>query len=230
MSGEPQEETAARRVLLAGATGLVGARVLDRLLAEPRVARVIVVARRALDRSDPKLATVVCDFERLDEALAGVEAEVVLCCLGTTMAKAGSREAFRRVDRDYVVALARAGRAAGAARLVMVSSVGADAAARNFYLRVKGEAEAAVAALDFRALDILQPGLLLGPRAERRAGERLGARLAPLFNPLLIGGLGRYRAVPAETVARAMVALALAEGAGLTRHTNADILRRAAAP
>lgn len=197
----------AQLVLVAGSTGLVGRAIVDRLCASPRVARITALSRRPLDQSHPKLDVLHVDFERLDDA-PPVSADAACCALGTTIGAAGSQEAFRRVDVDYAVAFARFALRGGARRFVLVSSVGADAGSRNFYLRVKGEVEEALRALAFEALTILRPGLLLGQRDESRPAEAVARVVAPLFNPLLIGPLAQYRAVRADDVAAAAVAAA----------------------
>jgi uncharacterized protein YbjT (DUF2867 family) len=126
------------------------------------------------------------------------------CCLGTTIAKAGSREAFRAVDFGLVLQFARAGRAAGARRMMVVSSVGADARSRNFYLRVKGEMEQALAAEGFEALHIFRPSVLMGKRDENRPGERWAIGFARSFEWAMVGGLSKYRPMPAGVLATAM--------------------------
>lgn len=135
--------------------------------------------------------------------------DVFASALGTTRRIAGSIDAFAKIDRDLVLEVARAARAAGARQAVLVSSVGADPRSRNDYLRIKGELEQAVAGLGFQRCDVLQPGLLLGARGEvaSRPAERLGQWVAPLLNPLMSGGFARFRAIEARRVARAAHAL-----------------------
>src|SRR5439155_15744926 len=132
----------------------------------------------------------------------------VFCCLGTTIKRAGSQPAFRLVDHTFVVGLARAGLRAGATQFLLVSAIGADPASRVFYSRVKGETESAVRRLGFPSIQIFRPSLLLGERSEFRLGERIAMVVAPLPSLLLLGRLRRFRPIPAETVARAMVNLA----------------------
>lgn len=201
---------AARRALIAGAQGLVGSRLLGRLLADERWSAVVAVVRRPLPLSHPKLVAPVVDFEHLDRFAADAAIDDVFCCLGTTIGKAGSEAAFRRVDHDYVVALAQLASRAGAKHFVMVSALGASAESRVFYNRVKGETEAAVLALHLPRTTILRPSLLAGERAESRPAERAGLLFAKLVGPLMIGGLRRYRAVDADDVAAAMIAVTLA--------------------
>lgn len=208
-------ERPSRTALLLGATGLVGGHCLDLLLAEPAYARVAVLGRRRLHREHPKLEQHVVDFDRLAEHAAHFAVDDVFCCLGTTIRRAGSREAFRRVDLVYPREAARLAAARGARRFLLVSAVGADPASRVFYSRVKGEAEAAVREEGPERVVIVRPSLLLGEREEFRIGERVAEWLAKPLAPLLRGPLARYRPVPARTVAAALVRRALGEGAGL---------------
>jgi uncharacterized protein YbjT (DUF2867 family) len=211
----------ARTALLVGATGLVGDRVLERLLADPRWSRVVVLARRPTRRQDPKLDEQLVDFDRLPP-LAGLDD--VFACLGTTIKVAGTQERFRDIDHGYTLAVAKLGFDAGARRVALVSSVGASEGARSFYLRVKGETERDVRAIGFASCVIARPSLLLGPRAETRYGERVGAVVAGLVAPLLQGGLRPYRAIEAGDVAAALVA-SVAEGEAGERVLTYDALR-----
>ena len=197
-----------RSALVLGATGLVGGLCLDLLLEDPAWSRVAVLARRPSGRTHPRLAEVVADFERLEAHAEAFAVDAVFCCLGTTIRKAGSQEAFLRVDHDYPVAAARLASARGARRFLLVTALGADAGSRVFYNRVKGEVERDVSALPFEGVALLRPSLILGDRAERRTAEALAQRLAPLAAPLLVGPLRKYRAIDATAVARAMVRLA----------------------
>jgi len=201
--------------MVAGATGLVGRALVAQLCASPRHMRVVAITRRPLERAPDELEARQVDFSRLEEADPG-RVDVAFCALGTTIAAAGSHEAFRRVDHDYTLAFARFALRGGARRFVLVSSVGAEPASGNFYLRVKGEVEAAVRALPFDAIAILRPGLLLGDRRESRPAEAVARAVAPLLNPLLVGPLAKYRAVGAGRVAAAMVALAEDARAGVS--------------
>lgn len=191
--------------LIAGASGLVGGFLLRQLLEAPEYERVIALGRRPLDLAHPKLVQVTADFTALEKVTADLRCDDAFCCLGTTIKRAGSRENFRAVDHAAVLAFAWAARRNGAARFFVVTALGADARSRIFYNRVKGETEEALEVLDFRTLAIFRPSLLLGPRAEKRLGERVGAALMWLADPLLLGPLRKYRAIRAEVVARAML-------------------------
>jgi len=214
----------AKVALLAGASGLVGGSVLDALLDAGDYGRVFAVTRRPLGREHPRLANRVVLFEKLDSQLTGLTCHTAFCCLGTTIRAAGSQEAFRRVDLDYVLAFARVAKAAQAQRFLVVSAVGADRSSQNFYLRTKGEMEKGLLDMRFASLDILQPGLLLGWRREMRPLELAARVLMPILNPLLLGSLSVYRGIPADTVARAMVRAARSGRRGIYRYTYRDIL------
>jgi len=196
-----------RTALIAGATGLVGAELLDLLLADPSFARVHSLVRRPTGRTGEALAEQVVDFSDLGASAIAAPVGEAYCCLGTTLRAAGSRDAFRRVDFELVVAFARLALRLGADSLTVISSLGADPESRSFYLRTKGEVERELIALGLPSLGILRPSLLLGQRRELRIGERAGELGLRLASPLLVGSLAKYRPVHARTVARAMVDL-----------------------
>lgn len=214
--------------LVAGATGMVGGQLLNILLEAPDYARVYAVTRRPLGREHPRLANRVVVFPRMAEQLKGLVVTDAYCCIGTTIADAGSQQAFRDVDLDTVLQFAQAARALQAVRFIVVSSVGADAASKKFYLRTKGQMEEAVTAVGFPSLDILQPSLLSGPRRQLRPLELAGRLFAPLVNPLLTGKREIYRAIPAETVARGMLGASRRGARGVYRYTHAGIRQLAA--
>ena len=218
--------------LLAGASGLVGGCALDALLGAPDIRRVLAVSRRSLGREHPRLANRIAQFEHLEAQIRGASCDVALCCLGTTIRQAGSQQSFRALDLDCVLAFARAAKAANARRFVVISSVGADPGARNFYLRTKGEMEQHLVAAGFESLDILQPSLLLGWRGEVRPLELAARALTPLVNPLLRGRYIRYRAIPARTVGAAMLGATRTGRRGVQRYTYEGIgaLARLAVP
>ena len=232
----PETDAQTRRVLLTGASGLVGGHVLKRLLAAEDRFEVVAPTRTPLTTQSPRLRNVVYDSstaERrtdsgLRRSLSGLKADIWICALGTTMGKAGNQAAFVAVDRDLVLKFAALSRALGARHAILVSSVGANVKSGNFYLRVKAEAERGLAEQNFPRVDILRPGLLLGERGERRPGEAFAQRLAPLYNPFLLGPLSRFRAIEARRVAEAAVNLARGGGSGWFVHEYAGIVEAAA--
>lgn len=216
-------QPAQRTALVLGATGLVGGHCLHLLLQERAYARVHVLTRRPLHQSHPRLVEHVVDFDRLDPEV--VRGDDVFCCLGTTIARAGSEAAFRRVDHDYPLEAARRARKNGARHFLLVSALGADAGSRLFYTRTKGETEDDLRALGYPGLVILRPALLLGDRAERRANEERSRRVMAVVGPLLFGPLRRYRAIGGETVARAMVRTAERDPRGVRVMESDEIAR-----
>jgi uncharacterized protein YbjT (DUF2867 family) len=192
-------------VLLLGATGLTGGHVLKNLLARDEVTSVTALVRRKTDFEDSKLVQHEIDFDRMDSHAGLFQVDAIICCLGTTIKAAGSREQFRKVDYGYCLNAAELGRSAGAKAFILMSAIAASSSSTIFYNRVKGELEDAVRHLGYPYLSIYSPSLLLGNRAEKRPAEALGIRLVPVVNRLLIGPLERFRGIDAETVALAMV-------------------------
>jgi len=191
--------------LLVGATGLVGRHVLELALDDARVASVVAPVRRALP-AHPKLSSPQVDFDRLDPESSWWNADAVICTLGTTMKVAGSQAAFRRVDHDYPLAVARLAHAHGTPTYVLNSAVGADAQSRFFYNRVKGELEQALEGEGYASLTFVRPGLIGGEREEFRLGERLLVSALAWSGPLLPR---RWRLNPAPQIAQALLTAAL---------------------
>lgn len=212
--------------LVVGATGLVGRECVRQLAAlgmAQGIARTIALVRRVPPPGTfpPSVDVVALDFALLAQASAGLGATHVVCALGTTMKQAGSREAFRTVDHDYVLAVARGALAGGARHFVLVSALGADPASPFFYNRVKGEVEQAVLALGYRGVTILRPSLLLGARGEFRLGEAIAKRFAWLTP-------ASYKPVHARDVAAAAVRAVVEDRPG-TRIVHSRELRRGTA-
>lgn len=191
-------------MLLLGGTGLVGRECLRLLVADPEFSRVAALTRRPLPRAPGdaplprKVEEHLVDFDRLGEHEDALRADLVVCALGTTLRRAGSRERFREVDLGYPLEVARRAHALGAHHFLLVSALGASTRSRFFYNRVKGEVEEAISSVPFRAITITRPSLLLGEREEFRLGERVAEKLSFLFP-------GRYRPVKAADVAGALV-------------------------
>lgn len=209
-----------RRALLVGATGLVGGHALDALLADGW--QVTTLARRAIGRENHAgWIEGVCPATEWPARIGALRPDLLVSTLGTTWRAAGRDEAaFRAVDQDLVLSVARSAHAAGSRHCITVSSVGADPHAATFYLKVKGEVEEALARIGFARLDILRPGLLRGTRqGETRMAERLGILLSPLTDRLLPV---RLRSVDARDVGRAIAMLAGTRGGpGGVHHNDA---------
>ena len=209
----------ARTVLLAGATGLVGRQVLALLLDDPRVKRVVAPTRRPLP-PHRKLLDVQLDYEQLPEDASWWAVDAVVCTLGTTMAIAGSREAFRRVDYDYPMRVAELARRHGAGADALNSAKGADPRALFFYSRVKGELERDLVGLDYPSLTFVRPGLIGGERSEKRTGESVAAVVLGALGPLLPRA---WRINPASRIAVALVEAALRARPGVHSVSSAEL-------
>ena len=209
---------AGKSILVAGATGLVGRECVDLLLAQPAFTRITALVRRPLvnEIDSERLKIERVDFDRLDDRQEVFGVDSIVCALGTTMRQAGSEPAFRHVDFDFPLAVARIGIARGARHFLLVSSAGASAASGRFYLRVKGELEDAVTELGYPSLTIVRPSFLVGDRAEPRFGEGMARRWAFLFP-------ARLRPVKATRVAAALVHAASEEAPGKRVIENREI-------
>lgn len=217
------------RIALIGATGLIGSTVIEQCIGREDVRLTGIARREARLPRGIRMEMFVAEPAKWGEVIEAVRPRAIICALGTTWKKAGEDEtAFRAVDQDLVLDTARAAKHFGVERFVHVSSVGADALSKNFYLRVKGEVERELTKLRFDRLDILRPGLLRGQREDdRRPAERLGIAAAPIVNLLLHGKYRQYRAIRAEIVAQAALALAKRAARGRFLHDNDAILRAA---
>lgn len=217
------------RIALVGATGLVGRMVIQQASANAQIALIGIARRETPLPEGARMEMVIAEPQNWGEVIGAVEPDVLVSALGTTWKRSGRDEAaFRAVDQDLVLASARAAVKAGATGMVTVSSVGADARSKNFYLRVKGEVEKELRETGFKRLDILRPGLLRGPRErDMRIGEGLARLASPIIDPMLRGDMIKYRSITGETVAKGALELALRKAAGKFVHDNGSIWRAA---
>jgi uncharacterized protein YbjT (DUF2867 family) len=216
-----------KTALVLGGSGLVGRFCLQSLVADDQYGKIVVLTRRALPiENAPKVQQMVIDFAEINR-LSFDALDDVFCALGTTIKKAGSQDAFRRIDLEMPMAAARRSLEFGARQFIVVSSVDANAQSRNFYLRMKGELEEKLRALPFRALHIFRPSILVGTREESRLGESIGIGLAKLLRFSLVSGWRRYRPIQAADVGRAMVTAAKSQQQGRIVYEYDEILRLA---
>lgn len=203
---------------IAGATGLIGSYLLEELLNDDYFDTVRVLTRRPLDISHPKLEKKLVDFENADSLLVALaNTDVLFCAVGTTQKKVkGDKIAYRKVDYDIPVNLARYCKIVGCEKFILVSSVGANSKSNNFYLRLKGETEDVVKAVGLQSLHIMQPSMLLGNRKEERPGERIGQVLMKAVSFLLPV---KYKPVHGRDVAKAMLIAAKTSKQGFITYT-----------
>lgn len=188
-------------VALVGGTGMVGKLCLKHLAALPEVTKIYSVSRRPLPEEIAKVEQRVGSLESFDTPLSGLRIDAAVCCLGTTIREAGSREAFEEIDLNLPLYFAKAAQKAGASTFHVISALGANATSSTFYLRVKGVLENELKTLGFRGLHIYRPSLLLGDREEFRLGERLAQMIYEKVDRFYPPILDRYKPIPADRLA-----------------------------
>jgi uncharacterized protein YbjT (DUF2867 family) len=213
-----------KTALIIGATGLVGEEMLKQLLLLPQYDKVIALTRRPLDIKNAKLENPVVDFDK-PEQYNKIKADDVYCAMGTTIGKAGSKAAFKKVDFEIPLAVAKLALDNGASKFILVSSMGADAKSLVFYSRTKGELEQALAKLKYKAVIIFRPSILLGDRKEHRTGEEIGRFVSEKLSFLFAGPLAKYRGTPADVLAKAMIKISGENVTGVRIMENDEIFK-----
>lgn len=209
-----------KTALIAGSTGLIGSQLLQMLLDSDRYSHVVALTRQDLPLQHPKLTQLKIDFAKLGESLDDFAADDIYCCLGTTIAKAGTKENFYQVDFYYPLLIAKSGKQRGAKQYILVSALGADKNSSIYYNQVKGDIEEAVTKEHFDALHIFRPSLLLGSRSEKRTGEDAAKIFYKIFGFLIPK---KYKAIDSAKVARAMLHYAAQEQKGTHIHESKDL-------
>jgi uncharacterized protein YbjT (DUF2867 family) len=194
----------AKKAIIAGASGLIGSSLLDILLHEPGFDEVLILVRKELPIQHKKLKQLVIDFDQLKDYASEITGNTIFSCLGTTMKKTPDLSVYRKIDHDYPLQLAQIAKQNGIEQYHLVSSLGANAKASNFYLKTKGQIEEDIKQVALTTLCIYQPAFLTGDRKESRLAEKFLIPLMKLLNPLLVGNLKKYRSIPAKTVAQTM--------------------------
>lgn len=209
-----------KKALVAGATGLIGSYLLDDLLADTTYERVIVISRTPVGIQHSRLENIVTPFEDLSLYKARIGADDVFCCLGTTMKKAGTKDAFMKVDKHYPLLLAQISKEMGAKQFLLVSAMGANDHSFIFYNKVKGELELEIRKLKFQTFHIFRPSLLFGPRVEKRAGEKFAIVMTGWFGFAIPKN---FKGIEAKKVALAMVHAAQKDTTGVIIHTSGEM-------
>ncbi|MGZ3873137.1 MAG: NAD(P)H-binding protein [Mucilaginibacter sp.] len=209
-----------KRAIIAGASGLIGQSLLNILLQHPGYDEVLILVRKELPLKHPKLNQLIVDFDKLEDYSAAITGDALFSCLGSTKKKTPDPAVYRKVDHDYTLRLAQIALKNNIGQFHLVSSMGANPYSINFYTKLKGETETELVKLGLRSLYIYRPSFLTGKRNERRPMESFLTLTMKLIDPLLLGGLKKYRSIPALKVAQAMYKQSLKNQPGV--HTYAS--------
>jgi uncharacterized protein YbjT (DUF2867 family) len=199
------ETSSAKTALLIGATGLTGSMLLNVLLNDAYYSKVIIPVRHSTGIKNKKLTEIITDFDNIKSYADLFIADDVFCCLGTTIRKAGSQEAFSKVDFQYPLDFAGITLLNGARQFLIITAMGSDINSRFFYSRVKGKAEEEISKLSFKSISIFRPSFITGDRQEKRPGEAAWKFIMKIITPLLIGRLKKYREIKASVIAEGML-------------------------
>ncbi|MTB51214.1 NAD(P)H-binding protein [Lewinella sp. W8] len=213
-----------KTALLVGATGLVGEQLLSQLLHHEAYGKVVALTRRKIHLDSDKLDNRIVDFDALEKEAGKIKCNDIFIALGTTIKKAGSQEAFRKVDHDYILKAALVAKAGGANQCLLVSAAGASADSLIFYNRVKGQTEEAIEEIGFWATHIFRPGVLVGDREEFRLGERIGIGVSNFLRGISPGILGDYNPTQVDVLAAKMIAAAQGVQPGVHVHGARELL------
>lgn len=203
-----------KTAIILGSTGLTGSFLLKELLTSDIYEKVISFTRTKTKIKHPKLIEHVINFEDIDNFIDLLEGNDMFCCLGTTIKKAGSQQAFEKIDLTYPLLFAKAAAKKGIKQFSFISSLGANVNSSNFYLKTKGKCEEGLRTIPFQTTSIFRPALLLGRREEFRLGERFAELFFSIISILLIGPLKKYRPIKAEKVAKSMFIVAQSNSIG----------------
>jgi len=213
-----------KNAIIAGSTGLVGSALVSQLIQDESFESVILFLRKQNGSNHPKIKPVIVDFDNLENNAYSDTPTHAYCCLGTTIKKAGSKDAQYKIDHDYVIAFAKVCKQMGVKTFSVVSSLGANFESKNFYLNTKGQMEEDLKSLGFETLIIVRPSLLLGNRNEFRLGEKIASFCMKLFSPFFIGSLKKYKGIQDVAVAKAMIYYSSFSNKGTFIHENDELL------
>jgi uncharacterized protein YbjT (DUF2867 family) len=216
-----------KKAIVAGASGLIGSELLKILLNDPIYSEVVAIVRKPMELNHPKFNQIAVNFDKLDDFAHLIVGDVIFCTLGSTRKKTPDLATYRKIDHDYPVKLASIAVENGISQFHFISSIGADSNSSNFYTKMKGETEEDVKSSGVNALVIYRPSLLTGDRAETRFAEGIMQGISKIINPLLLGGLRKYRSIAARTVAKVMIDLSKTDLKGIYVYESDDIQKLA---
>jgi uncharacterized protein YbjT (DUF2867 family) len=211
------------KAIIAGASGLIGGHLLEFLLQSPAYKEVVVLVRKELPITNPKLKQLVVNFDQPESYAPEITGHAIFCCLGSTKKKTPDLSIYRKIDHDYTLQLAHLALKQRVKQYHLVSALGANKASSNFYSKMKGETEEDIMSIGLKCLHIYRPSLLTGDRKEKRPMERFASALFRIIDPFLLGGLRKYRSIQASTVARAMYKQSLINQEGVFVHLSDQI-------
>ncbi|PGY08087.1 NAD-dependent epimerase/dehydratase family protein [Bacillus sp. AFS031507] len=214
-----------KTALVLGASGLVGNELVKILIQQKNYEKIHMLVRRPIESNHPSCEVHVVDFDKLDTYSELFQVTDVFCCLGTTIKKAKSKEAFRKVDYEYPVEAAKISSKTGVEKFLIITAMGSNSKSLIFYNQVKGQVEEALGKLIIPSVHIFRPSLLLGERTEFRFGERIAEKASAFLNLLMVGALRPYKAIEARNVAAAMAAVAQTDKSGVNIYPSHEIER-----
>jgi uncharacterized protein YbjT (DUF2867 family) len=213
----------ANKAIIAGASGLIGSKLLDILLQQPEYDEVLILVRKELPIQHQKLTQLSINFDELTKYGDSISGHAIFCCLGSTQKKTPDLNIYRKIDHDYPLQMAQIAVKNGVEQYHLVSALGANATSSNFYTKMKGETEDDMKKAGLKCLHIYRPAFLTGKRNEKRYLERFLSVLMKFIDPLLIGSLKKYSSIPGATVARAMFKQSLIKQEGVFIHPSDKI-------
>jgi len=211
-----------------GATGLIGEQLVTELLKDDAFEKVRILVRRPVNITHPKLEVQIVNFDNLADFREKLgKGDCVFCCIGTTQKQVkGDKTAYRKVDYDIPVNAAKMAQHAGFKNYLLVSAVGASVSSNNFYLKLKGEVEKAIAEQRFESFHVFRPSMLLGKRKELRPAELIGKGIMQTLSFIFVGGLKKYKGIHAVDVAKAMIAASKSSIKGMVVHHYEDMVTK----
>jgi len=216
-----------KKAIIVGASGLIGSKLLDILLAQPYYTEVLSISRKKIKLNNKKLKKIVIDFDHLNEYADEINGDVIFCCLGTTRRETPDLNDYRKIDHDYPVRLAEIAVKNGVDQYHYISTMGARSESSNFYTKIKGDTEDDLKKVGLKGLFIYRPSILIGHRNKHRTLENIAVFVMKIIGPLLVGKLKKYRAIKALDVAKAMYKQSLKNRADVVTYTSDEIKKRA---